>query len=693
MAELRPYPFGALVTRMFRELDLKQSIFNLPVTRFYRGNPARDFTVRFHDAVAGSPLGPAAGPHTQMAQNIVLSWLGGCRVLELKTVQVLDELSIPRPCIDMQTVGYNAEWSQELKLEQSYEEYVKGAMLIEILKASGCLKPAPEFDRVLFDISVGYDLAGIQSDRVADFIRGMKDARKVVDRLRAEIPASFKKLRDLDFPARLARSVTLSTFHGCPPDEIEGIVDHLLHVHELHCVIKFNPTLLGRFETLRLLHGELDYGHIHVPPEAFKRDTPWEDAAGFMERLGDTADRLGLTLGVKFSNTLIVENVSQVLPLTEKEVYLSGPPLHVLALQLVRRFRRHFGDRFPISFAAGVTRSNFPDTVALGLVPITVCTDLLKTGGYGRLPGFHRDLARRMAGVGATRIGDFILRAYGKGEEALGKLRLKPRDPVRAACRKALREGADLRRAAGSDERYARWVSVASLLNTEHYVPEAIANPRYARARNWRPPRKVGSRLELFDCLTCDKCVPVCPNDAVFTFKPLRTEMPVERAHFEDAKNTWRWEREKSRVLTAKHQIGIFADFCNKCGNCDVFCPEEGGPHLEKPRFYGTEADWRRFAPEDGFYVEPLRMLGRIKGKEYRLEQRGDRVTFAGHGFELAFTAGDPQNTLEGEAEHPVDFTPYHVMKLLREALTGPKAVNYVSCLHPTTTERHEHAR
>ena len=36
----------------------------------------------------------------------------------------------------METVGYNVEWSQELTAGQSLEEYVKGAMLIEMLKAS-----------------------------------------------------------------------------------------------------------------------------------------------------------------------------------------------------------------------------------------------------------------------------------------------------------------------------------------------------------------------------------------------------------------------------------------------------------------------------------------------------------------------------------------------------------------------------
>lgn len=36
-----------------------------------------------------SPLGVAAGPHTQLAQNIVACYAGGARFIELKTVQVM----------------------------------------------------------------------------------------------------------------------------------------------------------------------------------------------------------------------------------------------------------------------------------------------------------------------------------------------------------------------------------------------------------------------------------------------------------------------------------------------------------------------------------------------------------------------------------------------------------------------------
>src|SRR5436190_22930238 len=115
MAELVPYPFGRLISRMFRELEVHRSIFDLPARKFVTGMPGKDLAVEFQMHTAATPLGPAAGPQSQLAQNIVLSFLGGARIFELKTVQINDELKIPRPCIDMQTVGYNVEWSQELK--------------------------------------------------------------------------------------------------------------------------------------------------------------------------------------------------------------------------------------------------------------------------------------------------------------------------------------------------------------------------------------------------------------------------------------------------------------------------------------------------------------------------------------------------------------------------------------------------
>ena len=682
MAELIPYPFAALIERMFSELESADSIFDLPSKSFFLGREGRDYSVPFHDKRAPTPLGPASGPQTQMAQNLVLSWLCGCRILELKTVQILDELEIPRPCIDMETIGYNVEWSQELKLEQSLHEYIKGAMLIEILKASGKLKMAPGFGEVIYDMSVGYDLKGIQTERVQDYIRGMKDASAVVEHYRKQIPDRFSQFRDLDFPTNLSNSLTLSTFHGCPPDEIERIIDFLLNEHSLNCIIKLNPTLLGEERVRELLQGVMGYEAVNVPSKAFQTDTSWDQAQGFVQRLGVTADQLGLGFGVKFSNTLIVENHRSFFPESEKEMYLSGPPLHVLATNLVDRFRDRFGDHYPISFSAGIDRKNFADAVAIGLTPITSCSDLLKAGGYSRATTYFRELDSRMDRLGVNTIPDYIIKAYGNAEQALSECGKNAEDSKIDSCRKALEEGTSLLEAAGEDL-YGRWLSQAKLLNTQTYAENATLDQRYALVKNSKPPTKVGSMLELFDCLTCDKCIPVCPNDANFMLSIPPEQVPVKTLTFEDG--SWSVEESGKLVLDKKHQIANFADFCNECGNCDIFCPEDGGPYVLKPRFFGSRESFREFSNHDGFFIERNNggdtVLARFSQDEYESTLMNGEVQFSGPGFNIRFSADDPEKTVSGEAETSVDLTRYEIMEKIRWGILESGHVNYASVI------------
>jgi putative selenate reductase len=666
---------------MFRELQRQGSIFDLPARRFFPGIEDLDLAVRFHDRRAASPLGPAAGPQTQMAQNLVLSWLGGSRILELKTVQIQDQLEIPRPCIDMRTVGFNAEWSQELRLEQSRAEYVKGAFLIELLRASGEIEMQEGFEDLVYDMSVGYDLAGIQSEGVRGFIEGMKDCSALVDELRYELTDELSHLRDVEVPAELSRTLTLSTFHGCPPDEIESIIMHLMREHGLHCIVKFNPMLLGPSEARHILHDVLGYQHLRVPDSAFENDTRWDQAVEMMERLGELAHSLGLGLGAKFTNTLIVENLGDFLPSSESQVYLSGPPLHVLAVQLVDRFRRQFGDRFGVSFSAGIDRHNVADGVALGLVPVTSCTDLLKTGGYGRQTGWYRELKQRMDQVGAGSGEDFVLRAYGQALDALDRCGLAAADPRRVTCRRALEEGTDLRTAAG-DELYARWREQVVVANARHYAARVIEDSRYCHESNDRPPRKIGSHLELFDCITCDKCVPVCPNDANFLLKGEGKAVPIVKLHRDGS--AWRAEQRGEIPLRERHQIANFADFCNDCGNCDVFCPEDGGPYVVKPRFFGSEQAWRQAEGLDGFFVsrdgDEENVFGRFEGQEYRWTVGPERARYRTASTDLTLAGGNP-NQAEGDGPECVDLTDGLIMDWLRRAVLDPAQVNYVNVL------------
>lgn len=628
-----------------------------------------------HGLRASSALGPAAGPQTQMAQNLVLSYLSGCRIMELKTVQVNDRLEIPRPCIDMQTIGYNVEWSQELRLQESLEEYVKGSMLIEMLLASGELEIAEGYRELIFDMSAGYDLAGIQSDTVGAFISGMTDCSKIVDRLRKQIPEELKEFRDLEFKTRLSGTLTLSTFHGCPPEEIEKIMLFLLEERGLDAIVKLNPTLLGPERVRYLMGNDLGYGDIRIPDSAFEDDTKWDEAVGFVERLGALAELEGRGFGVKFSNTLLIENHRDFFPSAERHMYLSGPPLHVLAMNLVGQFRKHFGDEHPISFSAGIDRNNFADAVAIGLTPVTVCSDLLKPGGYGRASGYLEVLCKRMDKAGVSNLDDYIIKAYGFGDLALKSLDAP--ESIKDACREALRQNGDLRSAAG--EHYGEWKSTTKLLNSEHYVQICTADARYAQAKNLKVPKKVGTALELLDCVSCNKCIPVCPNDANFAFAmPVGKETIIKMRQVD---GKWTSREAGTLEVNKKLQYGNFADFCNECGNCDIFCPEDGGPYVVKGRFFGTLVDWREMDKLDGFYLElgeKERTHGRFDGKEFTVELLDGKVQYAGKDFEVSFDASNAAESFAGTAEGEVDLSYYFIMTWVREAVLSDKSNNYL---------------
>jgi putative selenate reductase len=547
-------------------------------------------------------------------------------------------------------------------------------MLIEMLKASGV---GAGLSETVFDMSVGYDLAGVRSAKVRGFLDGMMDAGKVVERLRAQIPDAYRPFRDLPFPTRISDTLTLSTFHGCPPGEIEAIVEHLIGEIGLDVSVKLNPTLLGRETVDAILHSAMGYHEIKVPERAFAEDATWEDAAAMVERLGAYAAARGRSFGVKFSNTLVVENHKRFFPASEPLMYLSGPPLHPLAVALVARFRRTFGDRFPISFAGGVEASNFADTAALGLTPVTACSDLLKPSGYRRGWTYISDLVKRMDAVGAKDIDTFTLLAHGQAEAALAELGLP--DERNAACRAALASGGDLRAAAG--ETFGAWVSAARVANAATYAERVIANPYYSAAENATPPNKVGSSLVLFDCLTCDKCIPLCPNDANFTLAIAPRETPVERVT--PGADGWRVEIVGSVRFAKPRQLATFADACNECGNCGVLCPEDGGPYLTKPLFFGSRAAFEAAPDHDGFVVETseagVAMRGRFGGEVVTVEKTGAGARYSGAGFDLAFDPDDVAATVSGVADGPVDFTRLRMMLPMLEAIVAPEAINYVS--------------
>ncbi|MGA2267206.1 MAG: 4Fe-4S dicluster domain-containing protein [Bryobacteraceae bacterium] len=655
MAELVPLPLPLLLRRAFLEYQREGKIFDLPKSKFFRGIPGIDFSVDFHGHRAATPLGPAAGPHGQLAQNIVLSWLGGSRIIELKTVQILDELKIPRPCIDIANVGYNVEWSQELKLEQSLGEYVGAAMFLEILKASKLLGGGFSPGDTVFDMSVGYNLEGIRSSRVRSWIESMKDASAVIDELRAGLTGPWARYRDLPFPERISDTISLSTFHGCPAAEIEGIVTFLLTELACNVCIKMNPTLLGRAEVEHLLHDVLGYREIQTSPEAFEKDLQFDEALDLVPRLQRVAQAHGKSLAVKFSNTLVVKNHKSFF--SDESMYMSGPPLHVITMNLVKKFRENLKTSVPISFSAGLDAHNIAIAVAMNMVPVTTCTDLLRPGGYGRLIRYLENLGTKMREVGASTIPDYV-KHYAGQEAAL--------------------------------------------------VAATTANPRYSWERNKGVPRKIGSKLWLYDCINCDKCVPVCPNDANFVYQTSATAISYD--NFEMLPGGVRRVPGGVLQLATVHQLANYADACNDCGNCDVFCPEDGGPYVEKPRFFGSLETYRKYAGANGFYIDftpagqgPLSnvrgsdrsrdrqgavcaIYGTIAGEAYTLtlDPPADRARFETQDAEIEIRLSDNQalswKPKPGAAPSGIiDMLPYLKLKLLAESVGDPRRVHFAN--------------
>jgi len=362
-----------------------------------------------------APLGMAAGPHTQLAQNIVAGWLCGARFMELKTVQILDRIEVSRPCIDAADETYNCEWSQELTLEESFTEYLNAWVLVHALAQKMAPKGAPTSGPgAVFNMSVGYNLEGIQSPSVQRFMRRMRDASE-------ELPAAIEAVakvhggvRDIAIPSEISRHVTLSTMHGCPPSEIARIAKYMLGELGVNTWVKLNPTLLGP-ERLRGMLNERMGWDIVVPDAAFEHDPRFGDAMAMVAELRDFAHERGLHFGVKLSNTLEVDNRRPVFPPHERTMYLSGRALHPLTLTLAREVRDALDNTVPLSFCGGADAQNFAELVADGLGPVTTCTDLLKPGGYARLGQYLENLAREMTRVGATSLEAYV-RAAGEAE-------------------------------------------------------------------------------------------------------------------------------------------------------------------------------------------------------------------------------------------------------------------------------------
>lgn len=390
--QMHPLSFPTLLDWASTEYGQGGEIFG--VHQLYRANPEKTLPI-FAERIE-TPFGPAAGPNTQLAQNLIAAYAAGARFFELKTVQKLDGADlaacVPRPCILAEDEGYNAEWSTELEVSQAFAEYVKAWCALKILsKHFGWGSP----DGFVFNMSVGYDLAGIQSEKVDAFMEGLKDASQtpVFQECRQVLAERFPAERNFiaSISPQVCSSVTLSTLHGCPPAEIERIATYLLKEKHLHTFIKCNPTMLG-YKTARSILDSLGYDYVSFDEHHFKEDLQYEDAVPMFQRLQALAQQEGLEFGLKLSNTFPVEVKNG--EFQAEEMYMSGRALFPLTIEMANRLCRALSGKLRISYSGGADYFSLPKLYAAGIWPITMATNLLKPGGYTRMVQIAQSLSQ-----------------------------------------------------------------------------------------------------------------------------------------------------------------------------------------------------------------------------------------------------------------------------------------------------------
>ena len=552
---MKSIPFGQLTEWILNEYKKTGQVFG--IQKAYVADQSK--TIEIFGRKLENPVGPAAGPHTQLAQNLVAAYVAGARFFELKTVQKMDgpELSacIPKPCIVAEDEAYNCEWSTELYVPQAMAEYIKGWILIYVIaKEFGLGSP----DGFQFNMSCGYNLEGIKDKKIDDFIEGLKDAGdtaifKECKQWLLEHISLFEHVTKEDIeavPAEICNSITLSTMHGCPPQEIENIVTYLLKEKHINTYVKCNPTLLG-YEFVRKAMDDLGYDYMAFTDFHFKDDLQYEDAVPMLKRLLETASQEGLSFGVKLTNTFPVDIKRQELP--GEEMYMSGKALFPLSISVASRLAESFDGKLPMSFSGGADQKNIDQIVGCGIWPVTVATVLLKPGGY-------KWLTRIAEKADTCEIGKC-------GEVQVETLNKLAEDSL-------------------TDAHYQKTVKKAAAKQTEEKSPllDCLKKKDAPKVKEFTRHKRV-----------CGNCADVCPNRA-----NVLIEVP---------------EMELLQILHIDYM-------CNECGNCRSFCQYAGAPYKDKFTLFATEEDMED-STNNGFTVldaETKEVLVRIGDRQEKVK-------------------------------------------------------------------------
>jgi putative selenate reductase len=298
--------------------------------------------------------------------------------------------------------------------------------------------------------------------------------------------------------------------HGCPPHEIEQIAKYLITEHGLHTAVKLNPTLLGPDRLRAILNEHLGFQEVKVPDIAFEHDLKYSDAVPMLQRLRETAASRGVYFGVKLTNTLEVENNRAVFAKKEKMMYMSGRALHAVTATLAARLADEFKGQLPMSFSAGADAFNLHDLAACGFRTVTVCSDILKSGGYLRLLQYLANLNDELTKAGASGLDDYIIRRASASRGTAAPLS----------------------------------VEQAALHNLRLYADAVLHDPRLRKEAVNTSRTKTTRQLDLFDCIMAP-CTDECPvNQKVPQYMTL-----VREGRFDEAVEITRLDNPLPSIL------------------------------------------------------------------------------------------------------------------------------------------------
>ncbi len=458
-----------LASWVLKEYDESQQIFGIHKDLFFTPDKNQAFTMERYGQFLETPIGVAAGPHTLRAQNLVAAWLCGARYFELGTVQTNEKLGLDRPSIDARGLVYSSVSSQELSLDESYNEYLKAWILLHVLrhKFGWSNENDPGF---IFNMTLGCSLEGIQKYNVQKFLDKMENSKEALEEKLNLVRKLYPKVDEIHIPTRLSNNVTLVAAEGVPSEEVEAMLMYLIQQRGYHTTLKLNPSLLGSKHLRHILNNKLDFNGI-VSDEIFENNLEYSQGVKIIENALVAAKEKSVDFGIKLTQGLKITGYKGTLLEDKGNVYMSGAPLHPIGVTLGAKLQNHFNGELDVSFSAGADCFNVHQILACGFKPITIASDLLRPGGYARQLQVLSNLKEAMAKEKAKNISDYILKYSNANKE-------KPKE--------------------------------AALINLRRYAGAVGENLRYNCNAMGNSSIKTQRELTMFDCVEAP-CILACP--------------------------------------------------------------------------------------------------------------------------------------------------------------------------------------